>query len=141
MLKKNDKMIFEERAISTIIMLMVMMVAAQVLSRYMFHKSISFTEEIVRYFFVLTTLLGASAALYRKLHISLSVSFGNSNTKFRIFKRFIAGFSAFLSSAVLVIYGFKVVIIQFATGQKTAAMGYPMWLIGLAVPAIGRAHV
>lgn len=35
---------------------------------------------------------------------------------------------------VLLVYGFRIVILQIRTGQTTAALGFPMWIVGLAIP-------
>ena len=135
--KKSDSFTFEEKAASIITIIMVLMVVGQVLSRYLLHKSISYTEESVRYLFVWATFIGSSAALYRRAHISLSFSFGDSIPGFRGFRRCVTFLCALLFSSVIIVYGFRVVFIQFITGQTTASMGYPMWIIGLAVPVSG----
>ena len=135
--EKDKNVTFEEKAASIITVVMVLMVVAQILSRYLFHKSISYTEEIVRYLFVWATLIGSSAALYGKAHLSISLSIGDSVRGFSMFKRIMLFCGAFLFFSVIIIYGSKVVYVQFTTGQTTASMGYPMWVIGLAIPLCG----
>ena len=128
------KMLFEEKIIAVVLCLMVVMVAAQVLSRYVLHTSLSHTEEIVRYCFVWITFLGISAATFRGKHLSVAGALNLLPAAAMTYVRYGAGFAAFLFSLVLVGYGVRVVLLQFKTGQKTAALGFPMWIIGLAIP-------
>jgi len=127
-------MLFEEWIIAVLLCIMVLMVAGQVLSRYVFRTSLSHTEELVRYFFVWITFLGAAAAAYRKRHLSIVgiLRFIPDRVMKRV--RLSAGFGAVLFAGLLIIYGIKVVLLQIRTAQTTAALGFPMWIIGLAVP-------
>ena len=47
---------------------MTLVVAAQVLSRYLFNHSLFWSEELARYFLVWLSFLGASVAYRRKVH-------------------------------------------------------------------------
>ena len=127
-------MLVEEWIIAVLICIMVIMVAGQVLSRYVFHTSLSYTEELVRYFFVWATFLGASAAAYRKKHLSVAGALRIFPEQVKRLIRISAGLGAVVFAAVLVIYGSRVVFLQIQTGQTTAALGFPMWIIGLAIP-------
>lgn len=131
----NDKgMLAEEWIIAVLLCAMVVMVTGQVLSRYVFHTSLSHTEELVRYLFVWTTFLGAAAAGYRKKHISIAGALRFLPERVFAIIRFAGGIGAVIFMVVLVVYGLQVVLLQFRTHQTTAALGYPMWIIGLAVP-------
>jgi len=46
-----------------------------------------------------------------------------------------AGFGGAIFVGVLLVWGVRVTVLQMATGQTTAALGLPMWVVGLAVPA------
>lgn len=130
----KQKMLVEEKIIAFVLCLMVLMVAAQVLSRYVIHKSLSYTEELVRYFFVWITFLGASAAAFRSRHLSLSGSLHIVPVRVKKWLNYLSGCAALLFTGLLIVFGIKIVLLQIKTGQTTAAMGLPMWIIGLAVP-------
>ena len=130
----KQKMLVEEKIIAFVLCLMVLMVAAQVLSRYVIHKSLSYTEELVRYFFVWITFLGASAAAFRNRHLSLSGSLHIVPARVKKWFHYLSGCAALIFMGLLVVFGIKIVLLQIQTGQTTAAMGLPMWIIGLAVP-------
>ncbi len=130
-------MLPEEYLVAAAVMVMVLMVAAQVASRYFLHVSLSHTEEVVRYLFVWATVLGASAAARRGRHLSISSGGGNRPGFFHSLRRFTIGAGALVFTAVLVVWGMRVVLIEFNSSQKTAALGFPMWIVGLAIPACG----
>ncbi|MFA6472555.1 MAG: TRAP transporter small permease [Candidatus Latescibacterota bacterium] len=128
------KMIPEEWALAILIMVMVLMVVAQILSRYLFHTSLSHTEELVRYLFVWATFLGAAGAAYRKRHLSISAGLNFLPEHTRKTVKVITFVCALVFAGLILLYGVRVVFLQWATGQMTAALGIPMWIVGLAVP-------
>ncbi len=134
------KMILEEIILAILIMTMVILAAAQAFSRRFFHISLSHTEEIVRYLFVWATFLGAAGAAYRGRHLSAAGRRRETNAPFYRKVRFITGLCAILFMAALFIYGIKIAALQAITAQKTAALGLPMWWIGLSVP-VGAALI
>ncbi|MFC1508579.1 TRAP transporter small permease [Candidatus Omnitrophota bacterium] len=138
MANKNNStkspMLPEEWIIAILLIVMVLMVAAQVLSRYIFHTSLSHTEELVRYFFVWATFLGIAAAANRKKHLSIAFASGIIPERYMKWVKKVAGLCALLFAGVIMYYGVRVVVLQIQTQQKTAALGMPMWIIGLAVP-------
>jgi len=128
------KLLVEERIAGILLCVMVLMVSMQVVSRYVFHSSFSHTEELVRYFFVWITFLGAGAAAYRKRHISVAGAFRFVPERVAGLAGTVAGFGAVVFGGILVVYGVRVLVLQIRTGQTTAALGLPMWIIGAAVP-------
>ena len=52
---------------------MTALVFANVLSRYVFHSSLSFSEEITTYLFVLLSMMGTAIAAKRRAHLGLSI--------------------------------------------------------------------
>ncbi len=130
----KKRMLIEEWIIAVVLCIMVLMVAGQVLSRYVFHTSISHTEELVRYFFVWITFLGAAAAVYRKKHLSIAGLVGFFPLRVTKWIRVSCWFGGVIFAGVLLVFGIRIVILQIHTGQTTAALGFPMWIIGLAVP-------
>ena len=129
----KQKMLIEERIIAVILCLMVLMVSAQVLSRYLLHTSLSYTEEVVRYCFVWITFLGASAATFRKKHLSIAGALNIVPSRCIKWVTLLTGIAAVLFTGLLTVFGIVVVLLQHTTKQTTAALGFPMWIIGLAV--------
>lgn len=107
---------------------------ANVVSRYVFSASFSFSEEITTYLFVLLSLIGSAAAARRKAHLGFTaiVDLLSAGTR-----RAIASFSyllAFLFSGALFWYGISMVQFQIKHGQVTAGMQWPEWIFGSFVP-------
>lgn len=131
----KSRLILEDWIVGIMICLMVVMVAIQVLSRYFLHTSLSYTEELVRYGFVWATFLGASSALKKGRHLSITgvvhLFPGHVRIRFKAIS-FLAGLVFF---AVLIISGIGIMILQYRTRQTTAALGLPMWIVGSIIPA------
>ena len=131
-MKKN--MLVEEIVIAVLLCVMVLMVCTQVLSRYVLHKSLSHTEELVRYMFVWMTFLGISAAAFRGRHLSVTLAGYIIPKNYLVLTKKISAVCALLFVALVIYYGSRIVFLQLTTHQTTAAMGMPMWIIGLSVP-------
>jgi len=124
---------WEEWLVGIVLCGLVTLVAVQILSRYLLHRSLSYTEEIVRYGFVGITFLGAAVAAYRGKHLSLESASWLPPVVARA-GRILSFAGAVVFTLILVIFGIRVVALQMSTGQTTAALGLPMWIIGLAAP-------
>lgn len=125
---------WEEWTVGIALCILVILVAIQVLSRYLLHQSLSYTEEIVRYGFVWITFLGAAAAAYRRRHLSLEGTAQYLPRRIARAGGILAFAGAVIFSLVLIVFGARIVLLQLSTGQTTAALGLPMWIIGLAAP-------
>ena len=112
---------------------MVLLVFSQIICRFS-GRSFSFTEEINQQFFIWLTMLGIALAVRRRELLGLQVfSRTGSVRRKKVFavSRFI---SIILYAFLLFLFSLKMVWMQFHTGKMTPAMGWPIWIIGLAVP-------
>ena len=125
-MKKN--MLIEELVVAILIIVMVLMVTAQVLSRYVFHTSLSHTEELVRYLFVWATFLGIAAAAYRNRHLSIALSQNLIPSRYLRLAGWAAAPGALLFAITIIFFGVRVVLLQVETRQTTAALGMPFRL-------------
>ena len=124
----------EEGALCLLLAAMTLITFVTVVTRYVFDFPLSYIDQLVPNLFVWVTFLGASAAVKRHAHLGLSM----------IYDAFPAGVRAVLDVAILVgtsalfavtaWYGAKVVALE-AENRLMSSLGYPSWLIGLAVPA------
>ena len=130
----KKKMLIEETVIAILMCVMVVMVTVHVLGRYVLHMSFSYTEEIVRYLFVWATFLGAAAAAFRRRHLSVAGAIRILPESARRWTEISCWLGSAVLAVVLVVYGARVVLLQVRTGQTTAALGFPMWIVGLAIP-------
>ena len=113
---------------------MTILTFANVVARYVFSASFSFSEEITTYLFVLLSLIGSASAARRKAHLGFTAIVDLMSAGM---KRAIAIMSytlAFLFSSALFYYGINMVMSQMRRGQVTAGMQWPEWIFGAFVP-------
>ena len=113
---------------------MTALVFANVLSRYVFHSSLSFSEEITTYLFVLLSMMGTAIAAKRRAHLGLTILPDAVNFKARkALLVFVYGLATVFSAA-LFYYGVLMVLNQYNLGMVTAAMQWPEWIYATFVP-------
>lgn len=107
---------------------------SNVLSRYVFHASLSFTGEITTNLFVYNTFIGAAVAARKGSHLGLTLISDRLNQKHQNILSMLVGIISAGLFAVLIYMGTGMVQAQIQYGQKTASLGVPEWWFGLAVP-------
>ncbi len=113
---------------------MTVLVFGGVVSRFVLHASLSFSEEITTYLFVLLSLMGTAIAAKRRAHLGLSILTDAVPPKVRK-GLLVFGFAiASLFSAALFYYGIRMVMNQHKLGMVTAAMQFPEWIYATFVP-------
>lgn len=105
-----------------------------VVSRYVFSASLSFSEEITTYLFVLLSLLGSAIAAKRGAHLGLTLITDHVGPKAGRVLGIISMAFATLFSALICYYGVFMTINQFTKGQLTAGTQLPEWIFGAFVP-------
>ena len=113
---------------------MTVLVFANVLSRYVFHNSLSFSEEITTYLFVLLSLMGTAIAARRRAHLGLSILTDAVPPAVRKVLHVVGFVIGALFSAALFYYGVLMVINQYNLGMETSAMQWPEWIYATFVP-------
>lgn len=107
---------------------------ANIVSRYLFHYSISFTEEVTVNLFVLLTFLGAAAGIRNNAHLGFTMLFDKLSG---VPKKFLIVFTCALISAIFLIFvyfGYDMVSFQIESDQKTPALGWNQWVFTLGFP-------
>lgn len=125
---------FEEIILVAVFSVMVVLIFAQVLMRYVFEASLSWSEELARYMFLWIIWLGSSFAAREKAHISLDFVTSRLSPKTKhvvwIIKTLIwIGFTVFLAYI-----SFKLTYIIFDRGQLSPALRIPMGYAYASIP-------
>ena len=112
----------------------VVLVFFQVVMRYVFQNSLSWSEELARYIFLWQTWLGASYAVreHRHLRVEMLADWfkGRSRLVFELFVLLVwFGFSAFLAYQ-----GYRMTAFLAQSGQSSAAMQIPISWAYASVP-------
>ena len=116
------------------LLLMSVFIGLQVFMRYVMQASLSWSEEISRYLFIFLINIGISYGVKENRHVSISLFVNTFSEKV---KKYILIFSdgMFLVFALVVAsHGIQVSSMINMFGQKSPAVGIPMWIIYLATP-------
>lgn len=116
------------------LVIMTVLTFANVIARYVFSASFSFSEEITTYLFVLLSLLGSAVAARRKAHLGFTALIDIVPENVRRIFHAISFLLATLFSSALFVFGMKMVYSQMSRGQVTARMQWPEWIFGAFVP-------
>lgn len=134
--KLFDKYIskIEEGILSSSIILMAIILIGSVISRSLFNKSWTFSEEVGQALVIIVTFIGIGYGARKARHISMSAVFDLLSEKYK--KIFMYVISSFTSIAMFYIsfLGFQYVQRVRDLGRVTPALRIPMYLIFLAVP-------
>lgn len=124
----------EEGLAAICLIVMTALTFANVIARYVFSASFSFSEEITTYLFVLLSLLGTAIAAKRRAHLGLTILTDAVGSKTRKILNLISYALAVGFSGAIFFYGIKMVMNQHMLGQVTAGMQWPEWIFGSFVP-------
>ncbi len=123
---------FSEFLVITMIIVLVVVVAAQVFWRYVLSNSLSWSGELSRFLFIWVIFLGADITLREKAHVAVD-SLLNS----------LRGFPKLLLSILIdiIIIGFTVIVffsgldlVQITWSQPSSALNIPTGLVYMAIP-------
>lgn len=130
----TEKKEFEYYIITIAMFLLVLMGVLQILFRFVLNFSLSWTEELSRYLFVLMVYTGASLAIKRKRHVRVELV--DIYVKGKIKKYiFILNDLVMIWLLILVGYaGLKISITTFEMEQLSPALGLPMYLVYGIIP-------
>lgn len=128
-----------EKLILIITMLLILVLTVgNVFSRYVIHRSWSFTEELVVAVFVLITLLAAALSCREGELVNLTLLTDNLPKKLQKVFLIIATILNVIFSSILFKYGVDKVLTQMANGKRTFVLNWPEWIFWSFVP-IGAA--
>lgn len=120
---------------SMLMLSMAMLIFAQVIARYVFSQSLTWSEEIGRYIFVWMSFLGMAVAIRAKAHVALDIllKYVGAQTKRRLV--LINGICIATLSGVMIYSGVKLVLL--GGRQSSAALQLPMDMVYLVIPVSG----
>lgn len=124
-----------EKIILVITMLLILVLTVgNVFSRYVIHRSWSFTEEIVVAVFVLITLLAAALACREGELVNLTLVTDLLPEKTKKPVMILVTVLCVLFSLILFKYGLDKVITQLENGKRTFVLNWPEWIFWSFVP-------
>ena len=113
------------------ILVMTLVVLLNVIMRYVFSYSLTWTEEFARYLFIYITFLGAGLLTYERGHLFVEIIFNNLPHKTKkivqlIIDAIVFGFAVYLVPSALT-------TMKVASGSFSTAMHIPMEYISMSV--------
>jgi TRAP-type C4-dicarboxylate transport system permease small subunit len=118
--------------------IMTVIVFIQVVMRYVFSNSLSWSEELARFIFLWLSWIGASYAVKERSHFRVEMFANMIKEKSRIYFEYMILIAWFAFSFFLVWQGTMLLMFLQETGQESAAMRIPMTWPYASVP-IGSA--
>lgn len=124
----------EEFILVALFAFMAVMNFLNVVCRYCFTSSFSFTEEVTITAFVWVSMVGIAVGYKRLAHLGMSFLVDHMPKKVQPFM----ALHSMICSVVLILllykYGSEMVSNQIRLGSKTPALGMPMYIQGLSIP-------
>ena len=128
-----------EKIILVITMLLILVLTVgNVFSRYVIHRSWSFTEELVVAVLVLLTLLAAALSCREGELVNLTQVTAHLPAKAKKPVMVLVTILSVAFSVILFKYGMEKVLTQLANGKRTFVLNWPEWIFWSFVP-IGAA--
>ena len=106
----------------------------QVVLRYVFNHSLSWSEELARYIFIWQIWLGTSVAMKEGGHINLDLLKNKLSGRGRIMLELLANILMVAFCAFLVIKGWDLASSMMRRGLRSPAMRIPTWIIYSSLP-------
>jgi len=127
-----------ERALMTLMTLIVIAVSWQVFSRYLLQAPSSTSEEIARFLLIWISMIGAVYCYRTKAHLGLNILTNKMKAKQKKNAEFLSHVLIFSFSAlVLVVGGSQLVSLSYHPVQTSPALNLPMGLVYLVLPITG----
>ena len=127
---------FEDWTLFITVMIALISLFVNVFLRYAFNYTLAWSEELVRQVIIYTTLIGCSAAVKNRSMIKIDASV-QLIPKLKIPLTFFSNTVTLVFSILVLIYGWKLAIMQVQTYQKTIIMQIPYVYIFSIIPLMG----
>jgi TRAP-type C4-dicarboxylate transport system permease small subunit len=131
-LDKYNKL--EEHVLIASLVFTVILVFAQVIMRYVFNSSLSWSEELTRFIFIWQIWLGTSMGLREKKHIKVEVLQGALGPKAVLIMDMVANL-IWMAACIYFAYGGTVLVLDLmGKNAISTAMSIPLWIVYAALP-------
>lgn len=130
----NVVALLEKVILTASTVLILVLTVGNVFSRYVIHRSWSFTEELVIAVFVLISLMAAALACREGELVSLTLVTDRFPESWRKPSVILITVLCVAFSAILFKYGMDKVISQLENGKRTFVLNWPEWIFWSFVP-------
>ena len=120
---------FEEVILIVLLAAMTLIMGVQVTARYVFHNSLSWSEEVVRFMFVWSGFLGIPYCIKHRSSIAVELFKLKLSEKGQDVLDYIIYAIMAVIAVIMLVYGWQVAATTFASGQTSPATGVPMYIV------------
>lgn len=124
----------EEVILVILLVCMIFILGLQIVLRYVFKNSLSWSEELVRYMFVWSTFIGIPYCIKNNTSIRVNQFKTAMPINVQNILSYVDKFIMFILFLIMAVFSIDIVNSSFASGQSSAAIGIPSWLIQISVP-------
>ena len=124
----------EEVILTATFSVMTVVCFVQVITRYCFHYSLPWSEELLRALFVWSSCIGVSWGMRTRSHLGVDVIVNCFPEKVRRYLSLSAYAILIVFCALVIYYSIGVTLKQFQTNQVTIAMRLPVGFISVSLP-------
>lgn len=125
-----------ETACSLIFALMIIVGTYQIVTRYVFSRPSTISEELLTYSFTWLAMLAAAYVFGKRDHMRMSFVADKVSPKGQIMLSIFAEIATIVFTALVLLYG-GVAITQLTMSQITASLGIPMGYVYIIIPICG----
>lgn len=124
----------EEYIGGALLVLMVVVIFAQIIARYIFGDSFAWSEELARYAAIWLIYITLGAVVLKAQHVTVDAMVTRLPEQMK--RPWEQGIQlvVFALNILLVVYGAILVVRMSGLGQTSAALQLPMWIVYAAVP-------
>lgn len=127
---------FMETVCSLIFALMIIVGTYQIVTRYVFNKPSTISEELLTYSFTWMAMLGACYVFGKRDHMRMSFLADKLPKKNQTILSIISEIIIAVFSALVLLYG-GIAITKLTMAQMTASLGIPMGYVYIIIPICG----
>lgn len=120
---------FEEYFITYLLLIMSSVFFIQIIMRYVFNNSLSWSEELATYLMMWMTWIGASYGVKQNMHLRVTIFIDMLNGKIRDCAYIFIDVIWMIFSIYMVVMGIRVVKMSYAGYRVSPALQIPMYLI------------
>jgi len=112
--------------------LAVLLTFLNVVLRYIFGTSLSFSAELSSYLFIVSAFFAASLGFKERIHISVDLI--SKKTFFGKFARYVSFWITLIFLLFIAIFGIEFVALAFNMNEISIDLNIPMWIIYMIIP-------
>ena len=131
---KKTKEPFEAYVCVVLFALIVIVLTAEVIARYVFSSSFRWSEELSRFLFIWLIFIGASYAALKKSHIYIETFFMILPKKVKPYARLIGNVVWLLFSIFACYLGIDQTLAIYNTAQLSPGMQIPLYFVYVSIP-------